>query len=59
MGGNGSNGGAQSGERPVFPEDADGCAFPDEELNAAAAPFLYLLGSLLIAAGGYLIYSML
>jgi hypothetical protein len=41
------------------PAEADAALVLDEELNSAAKPFLYLLSSVVIAAGGYLLYAML
>jgi hypothetical protein len=41
------------------PSDMDTGLVLDEKLNSAAAPFLYLLASLMTAGGAYLLYSLL
>ena len=56
---NSLNGGPGIGERQAMPNESDSGLLLDDELDSAAAPFLYLLASLTIAAGGYLLYAML
>ena len=55
--GHGLNGGVRSSESASLASEDDRCIRLDEELSSAATPFLYLLGSVTIAAGAYLIYA--
>jgi hypothetical protein len=58
--GRGANGNAIPREDlPGSPPDRDTALVLDERLNAAAAPFLYLLSSLVIVIAAYLLYSFL
>jgi hypothetical protein len=41
---------------PGTPPDRDTALVLDDQLNAAAAPFLYLLASLVIVIAAYLLY---
>jgi len=54
--GNGLKGGAGSSDSPAGESD---CGVMLDELNSAAAPFLYLLATVMIAASGYLLYAAL
>jgi hypothetical protein len=56
--GNGRNGGPGAGEVPGVGE-SDSRSVLDDELSSAATPILYILGSVAIAAGGYLLFAVL
>ncbi len=57
--GTSANGNAMPGSSLPGKSVEDAGLVLDEELTSAAAPFLYLLSSLVIAAGCYLLYALL
>jgi hypothetical protein len=62
MGKNGASANGKAVPRdglPGTPPDSDTSLVLDDRLNAAAAPFLYLLASLVIVIAAYLLYSFL
>ncbi len=55
-----ANGNALPRERLAgAPSDMDTALVLDDKLNSAAAPFFYLLASLMTVVGAYLLYSLL
>jgi hypothetical protein len=61
----GKNGASANGnavpreELPGKPPERDAALVLDDQLSTAAAPFLYLLSSLVIVVAAYLLYSFL
>jgi hypothetical protein len=61
----GKNGASANGnaipreDLPGTPPDRDSALLIEDQLSTAAAPFLYLLSSLVIVIAAYLVYSFL
>ncbi len=62
MGKNGERGNGNAvpcSDSPGTASERDPSLILDEQLNSAAAPFLYLLSSVMIAVAAYLLYTLL